>query len=212
MGTMSFTGRLPTRQGPCCWAISAAASQTAAGSRGWPEWRRRKSASCCRKTSKSDEENSSGVVIATQPSPAATTASRTLAEGTRCTRGRDPDPAPDRHGVDTHAGCEVFGREAGLMELPDEVLDLGPGPVASPRITGWNAYSPLTTLARAAAYTMELCERLHWCAILRGLGIHPQRGICHLALWRWRDMRTRRDEPAAPSSPSPTPLLRDLPA
>jgi hypothetical protein len=46
------------------------------------------------------------------------------------------------------------------MELADEVLDLGPGPVASPRIRGWNVHSPPTTTARANPYTMGLGERL----------------------------------------------------
>ncbi len=43
--------------------------------------------------------------------------------------------------MDTHAGCEVSGREAGLMELADKVLDLRPGPIASPRVGGWNVHS-----------------------------------------------------------------------
>jgi hypothetical protein len=46
------------------------------------------------------------------------------------------------------------------MELADEVLDLGPGPVSSPRIRGWNVHSPPTTTARTAPYTMGLGERL----------------------------------------------------
>ena len=48
------------------------------------------------------------------------------------------------------------------MELADEVLDLGPGPAASPRIRGWNVHSPPTTTARADPYTMGLGERLRF--------------------------------------------------
>ncbi len=46
------------------------------------------------------------------------------------------------------------------MELADEVLDLGLGPAASPRIRGWNVHSPPTTTALAKPYTMGLGERL----------------------------------------------------
>ncbi len=64
--------------------------------------------------------------------------------------------------MDAHASCEVCDRKAGRMELVDEVLDLGLGPAASPRIRGWNVHSPPTTTARTAPYTMGLGERLHY--------------------------------------------------
>lgn len=48
------------------------------------------------------------------------------------------------------------------MELADEVLDLGPGPVSSPRIRGWNLHSPPTNTARTAPYTMGFGERFNY--------------------------------------------------
>ena len=107
--------RTPAEGTPCCWASSAAASQTAQDSRGRPDCRRRQSASCRRKTSRSDEENSGGVVIGTQPSPAVITPSRTLGEGTRpvgapCEHDRDqgeelPDAGAGR-GALSAGGCQ----------------------------------------------------------------------------------------------------------
>lgn len=46
------------------------------------------------------------------------------------------DPAPERRRVDANLRRKALGLEAVLMKLADEVLDVGSGPAASPRISG----------------------------------------------------------------------------
>lgn len=46
-------------------------------------------------------------------------------------------PGSDGHRVDADLACEVSDREPRLLELADEVMDLGLGPAPAGRCMGW---------------------------------------------------------------------------
>ncbi len=47
-------------------------------------------------------------------------------------------PSSDGHRVDANLACEASDREPRLLELADEVMDLGPGPAPAWPVMGWN--------------------------------------------------------------------------
>jgi len=56
--------------------------------------------------------------------------------------GDATDPAADGHWMDAHGASEVCDGEPGLLELADEVVDLGLGPTPAGQVMGWNGRHP----------------------------------------------------------------------